>query len=297
MAKSVLADLVTGFVCLGVVMTGFVTGLLGQNLRSQVILVGALFLFAGTFRGAADPTNSWIKGLLIGLGSAVPICIMAVTGVAFTSRPHLMFFLATSFLAAIAGAHVRRLWRSAHRRTSLAIAASSAATVILVAYLFVPSILETLSTRRVRYAAPAFSFRSIDSRPITNESLHGRIAVLAFWATWCAPCREELPRLNALYGRYEKNPDVVFLAVDNEREDFALSAAKAKAFFEKTRVSLPLVISEGDSSRNLGVSSLPSLVIIDQQGNVRLFHSGYDGAENLEGIVDREIASLVRSAR
>jgi thiol-disulfide isomerase/thioredoxin len=111
--------------------------------------------------------------------------------------------------------------------------------------------------------------------------------VLAFWATWCAPCREELPRINALYARYRKTPGVAFLAVDTEREaDFDPSA---------TKVSLPLAAGESDSRKNLGVYSLPTLIIIDQAGNIRLVHTGYDGAENLERMVDEQITTLLRS--
>lgn len=120
--------------------------------------------------------------------------------------------------------------------------------------------------------------------------------MLAFWATWCTPCREELPRLNALYQRYNKNSDVTFLAVDTEHEeDFESSARKAKTFFENTRLFLPLVISVGDTSKSLGVDSLPTLLIIDQQGNIRLIHTGYDGAENFEQVVSGQIAGLLRS--
>jgi len=296
MAKSVSVDLLAGFAALGVVMAGFVTGVLGQNLRTQTILVCVLFLVAGVIRGARVPPNPWIKGLLVGLGSSVPICIMAATGVAFTSRPHLVVFLASSLLAAVAGAHVRRFWVSAHRRAALAVAGALAVAVILTAQLLIPFMLEKLSTRRLEQRAPAFSFSAVNGGRVSNESVHGRVAVLAFWATWCAPCREELPRLDQLYKQYNNNPSVAFFAVNAEGvEDSQLSAGKAEAFFSRTGLSLPLVINEGDASRNLGVSGLPALVIIDQQGYIRLVHTGYDGAENLESIVRGEISALLQS--
>jgi thiol-disulfide isomerase/thioredoxin len=296
MAKSVFVDLLAGFAALGVVMAGFVTGVLGQNLRTQIILVCALFLVAGVIRGALVPSNPWIKGLLVGLGSGVPVCIMAAMRMAFTSKPHLVVFLASSLLAAVAGAHIRRFWILAHRRAALAVAGALAVATILTAQLLIPIMLEKLSTRRVEQRAPAFSFSAVNGGRVSNESLRGRVAVLAFWATWCAPCREELPRLDQLYKRYNSNPSVAFFAVDTEGEkDSQLSARKAQAFFTKTGLSLPLVVSEGDASRNLGVSSLPALLIIDQRGCIRVVHAGYDGAENLESIVGGEITALLRS--
>ena len=297
-AKSLLADLVTGFLALGAVLAGFVTGVLGQNLRTLVIVVSALFLFAGLIRSAVAPSNPWIKGFLVNFGSSVPAYVMAFTGTAFTSRPHLVIFLLTSLLAAVVGAYTRKFWNSAHPRTSLSVAGAWAVATMLVAQLLVPAMLEKLSTRRVTHSTPPFSFTALNGDRITNESLHGRVAVLAFWATWCTPCREELPRLNALYERYNKNPDVTFLAVDTEHEeDFESSARKAKTFFARTSLSLPLVISLGDGSKSLGVGSLPALLTIDRQGNIRLVHTGYDGAENLERVVSGQIAALLRSQK
>jgi len=296
LVKSVLADLLTGLAALGVVMAGFVSGALPQNLRTQVFVVSALFLLAGLIRGAAAPSNPWIKGSLVNLGSSVPVCAMAFTGMAFTSRPHLVVFLATSWLAAVTGAYVRRSWRLGHPRESLAVAGAWAVAVISVSQLFVPMMLEKLATEQVRHAAPAFSFRATNGGRITNESLHGHVAVLAFWATWCPPCREELPRLNTLYGRYSKSPDVAFWAVDAEHgEDLESSARKAEAYFARTSLSLPLAMADDETSGNLGVHSLPALLIIDQRGYIRLVHTGYDGAESIERIVNSEVGALLRS--
>ena len=296
MTKSIVTDLLTGFVALGIVMAGFVTRALGQNLRVLVVIVGTLFLVAGLLRASAAPPNSWLKGVLITLGAGVPVCVMAFTGIAFTSTPHLIVFLATSWFAAIVGVHVRRLWRSAHRRASLFVVGVSVTVVILVANVLVPTMLERLSTRRVKYLVPSFSFGTISGH-VTDESLRGRVAVLAFWATWCTPCREELPRLNALYQQYKTRSDVTFLAVADERdEDLASAGRKAKGFFDRMNLSLPLAISEGESSKSLGVHTLPTLLIIDQRGRVRLVHTGYDGAENLEGTINQQITTLLRSA-
>lgn len=294
-ARSVLADLLAGFLGLAIVIAAFVTGALGENLRSEVILFGAVFLLAGLLRGAAAPRNPLLKGFLVGLGASVPVCAMALTGVAFTSRPAFVAFVATSFMGAVAGATVRRLWRSRRPMAALASATSWSGAVLLAALLVVPMLVEKFATTHVEYAAPSFSFAAVDGGRITNQSLRGRVAVLAFWATWCAPCREELPRLNALYERHKGNPNIVFLAVNAEHDDLASSTRKAAMFFSKFGFSMPLVISEGDAASSLGVKSLPSLVIIDQRGNVRLLHSGYDGSERLEGIVEEETAALLRS--
>lgn len=298
MVKHALADLSTGFLVLGLIMGGFVTGVLGQNLSTLVILASALFLFAGLIRAAKDTLNPWISGFMVNLGSSLPVCIMAVTGTAFTSRPHFIAFQSSSLLAAIVGAHVRHFWRTAHPRAGLGAVGAFTVAVVLAAYVLVPTMLERRSTKHVEHVAPAFSFIAADGGRVTNASLHGRVAVLTFWATWCAPCREELPRINSLYQRYSKSRNIDFWAVNTEREDdLELSARKAKAYFEKTKLSFPLAISDEQTSKNLGVHSLPTLLIVDQRGSIRFVHSGYDGAERLEQMVERQITDLLRSGQ
>lgn len=160
MVRSIAADLLTGFVALGLVMAGLVTGTPGPNLRFLVIVVGSLFLPAGLFRASAPPPSPRLK----------------------------VFF---------------RSWS----RASLVVVGSSVVSVVLVANGLVPMILERASTRHVNASVPAFSFATISGQ-VTHESLRGRVAVLAFWASWCAPCREELPRLNTLYQRQKNQSDV-----------------------------------------------------------------------------------------
>lgn len=295
MLKSILADLLTGFTALGLIMLGFVTGVLTQNLRTQVVVVSALFLIAGLTRGAAAPQNPWVKGLLVGMGADLPVGSMALMGAAFTSKPHLVAFVAMSLLGATAGAYARRLWHLARHRASLSAGIAWVVASALIAQWFVPVLLETMSSTRLKQMAPPFSFNSLDGRRISNESLRGRVDVLAFWATWCVPCREELPRINSVYERFARNPDVSFLAVDSEGEgDFESSAAKARAYFSKAGMSIPLAV-DNDSRKDLVVHGLPSLLIIDQAGNIRFIHTGYDGSENLEHLVIEQITALLSS--
>lgn len=293
MVKSVAIDFMAGFVGLAIVIAGFMTGVLTEDLRAQIILVGALFFCAGALRRTAAPANPWIEGLCVSLGACIPVCILSWAGVAYTSRPPLVAFVGTALIGSIAGVQARFFLHTAHRAATAGIAAAWAAAVVLVAMMLVPFVLERLSTKHVNYAAPGFSFTALDNRAVTKDSLRGRITVLAFWATWCGPCRQELPRIEALSHSYSARPDVAFLAVDDERQgDFASSVVKAKSFFAKRGLTMPLVITARDTSSALGVLGLPALMILDRNGNVRLVHAGYDGAEPLEAIVSEQISTL-----
>ena len=292
--KPVLTSLAAGFAALGVVMTGFITGVLGQNLRDLVLLVGVLFFIAGLLRGVSRPFGPWMNGLVVALGGVVPVCIMAVTSFAFTSMPHLFFFIAAALASAISGALARTYWNLSQRPAGAAIAILWAAVVVLTAQLCVPAVLERIWTERVNYAAPAFVFTSSTQARITNASLRGRVTVLAFWATWCGPCREELPRLDALSRRYSANPKIAFLAVNSEGEELASASRKANAFFRQMHCALPLAMSDSGTQKTLGVHVLPTLLILDPSGRVRLVHTGYDGAEHLESIIRDEVAALSR---
>lgn len=285
--KTILADLGIGLLALAIVIAGYITGLLSENLRDLLFLVSALFFAGGLLRGASPAGQPWFRGLLVALGGTIPVCLMAATKVAFTSHPALAAFAAASVVSAIAGLSVRRSGSG----YGMAIAAAWVVAVILVGLLLVPRIVERLSTTRANHPAPAFTFQMIDGRPVTNASLRGRIAVLAFWATWCGPCRQELPTVDALYRRYRNDPRVVFVAVDTEGRSVVMPPAKAQSFLSNMGLSLPLAIN-GDDLGKFGSSVLPTLVILDPAGRVRLVHAGYDGAEDLGRIVSDQITAL-----
>jgi thiol-disulfide isomerase/thioredoxin len=97
-----------------------------------------------------------------------------------------------------------------------------------------------------------------------------------FWATWCGPCRQEMPHLEALHQRYS---DLGFTLLGvNVEEDSSLS----DKFLAETPVSFPILFDpENDVSKLYDVVAMPSTVMIDRNGNMRYIHHGYKpGYEN-----------------
>lgn len=129
---------------------------------------------------------------------------------------------------------------------------------------------------------PNLSFLSADgSQKIDLESLRGRPVLLTFWASWCGPCRQELPELQRL-------------AVELKAENLALvtvnmdqTPAQGMQFLERYGIDIPVYLMSRKDLTMLGVQSLPTSVLIDRKGRPAQIYEGYSPA------VPEEIRRLV----
>ena len=125
-------------------------------------------------------------------------------------------------------------------------------------------------------AAPDFSLETRGGGRLALDDLAGQVVMVNFWATWCGPCRQEMPHLEALYERYH---DLGFTLLGVNVEEDASGADK---FLAETPVSFPILFDpENEVSARYQVVAMPSTVLIDRQGNLRFIHHGYQpGYEN-----------------
>ncbi len=271
--KSIAADFLAGVIALCLILAWLV--LSGRNnLQLFTLITAALFFLAGVVRAPEVPQDVALKTILIGLGGIVPVVVMRVTRVALTEYGYIPLFVASSLLTAAAGAGVRYLF--AHGRTwwglmSVLASLGAAALAISVA---IPLLVANWSNKAINLPAPAFSLTTPDGRIVTSADLRGRVVVLAFWATWCSPCRQELPDLQKVYERYEHDPNTIFYAVGGPWGGDTI--AKESVFATRIDVTLPLAFDSHGTAPALGVRGFPALVILDRNGHVRLFHDGYD---------------------
>lgn len=130
--------------------------------------------------------------------------------------------------------------------------------------------------------------------PRTLSQWRGKVLVINFWATWCAPCREEIPDFIALRTRYQaRNVEILGIAID--------AAAPVKAFAAEMSIPYPVLIGEGPAhelARALGNSTgaLPYTVVIDPAGKIIYRHLGRLPRARLEAIL-APIATLADASQ
>ncbi len=109
-----------------------------------------------------------------------------------------------------------------------------------------------------------FALRNLDGEIVRLSDYRGRKVVVNFWATWCMPCRVELPTLSRFA---RKNPELQVLGLSVQSPPDELKRVAADLPF-------PTLILDDETGRRLGVNALPSTLVIDEQGRVRSAHSG-----------------------
>jgi peroxiredoxin len=143
------------------------------------------------------------------------------------------------------------------------------------------------SAGEIGKTAPAFELASRDGDRVALADLEGEVVMVNFWATWCGPCREEMPHLEALYQRYS-GLGFTLLGVNVEED-----ASGADAYLAETPVSFPILFDpENEVSALYDVIAMPSTVIIDRSGNVRYVHHGYESGYESE--YQSQIRALLR---
>ncbi len=125
--------------------------------------------------------------------------------------------------------------------------------------------------------APDFTLTTLDGQKVRLADLKGQVVMLNFWASWCGPCRQEMPLLNDIYASYKK-AGFVLLGVNLDE-----AAAAAKGFLAKTPVTFPVLHdAEGKVADLYKNQAMPSSFFIDRKGNLAYLHQGYKPGEENE---------------
>ena len=136
---------------------------------------------------------------------------------------------------------------------------------------------------RIGAIAPDFEWTGADGQTLRLSSYRGKVVVVNFWATWCPPCREELPALQRVAA---SESDVVVLEVD-----LMEPGDKARSFLDSLGLDRlqPVLDSDGATTRRFGVLSLPSTFFVDKAGVIRHLE--------LTAVTEEQIRTGIRKAR
>ena len=126
--------------------------------------------------------------------------------------------------------------------------------------------------------APAFQLSGRNGKAIDLSQYKGQVVMINFWATWCKPCRDEMPLLEDIYKKY-KPMGFTLVGVNVEPDSKAAEAWLAK----QKPVSFPIAFdTDSKVSKMYKVAVMPSTVFVDRKGNIRIMHKGYKpGDENI----------------
>lgn len=122
---------------------------------------------------------------------------------------------------------------------------------------------------RVGEPAPDFSLKDLDGKLIRLSDFRGKAVLVNFWATWCPPCRFEMPTLQRVYEKHRPH-DFVVLAVDTgERSSGESMRIAAKGFASSLNLTFPIVLDEGDQVANLyNLRAYPTSFFVDREGKL-----------------------------
>jgi peroxiredoxin len=136
-------------------------------------------------------------------------------------------------------------------------------------------------------SAPDFTLPRLDGPNLRLQEQRGRVVMINFWASWCGPCRVEMPHLARLYEKYRGSGFTV-LAVNIDE-----SPQKAASLATQLGMRFPVLLdTDKKVSRLYDLSTMPSTVLVDREGRVRYVHRGY--RDGYEETYDKQIRELLR---
>jgi thiol-disulfide isomerase/thioredoxin len=138
-------------------------------------------------------------------------------------------------------------------------------------------------------AAPDFKGKTTEGKEIKLSDYHGKVVLIDFWASWCPPCREEMPALIRFYRSHkDTNFELIAVNIDNKKEN--MDSFLDKLFPEP---AFPIVIDNEQKVPALfNIEAMPTTIFVDKKGKIRFWHNGFK--ESYVNDFDSELTKLLK---
>jgi len=148
---------------------------------------------------------------------------------------------------------------------------TKALTILSLGILAVVLTFNFLIARVNDQAAPEFTLIALDGTEVTLRDFEGKVLFLNFWATWCSPCRQEIPGFLEIYDKYkDEGMEILGVSLDPQGPDVI------KPFAEKMKITYPLAMASNEIMQAYQPGQyIPATIIIDREGNIHNKHVGY----------------------
>jgi peroxiredoxin len=147
--------------------------------------------------------------------------------------------------------------------------------------------LAALPAVQPQQAAPDFTLRKAEGGNLRLAEQRGQVLLINFWASWCGPCRVEMPHLNRLHDKYKAGGFAVLgINIDDDPAHGAQTA-------QRWGVRFPVLLDASkDVTRRYDLGAMPSTVLVDRDGRIRFLHRGY--RDGMEAEYERQIRELIK---
>lgn len=118
--------------------------------------------------------------------------------------------------------------------------------------------------------SPGFSYINDEDEKINLSDLEGKVVFLNFWASWCPPCKKEMPAIQNIFEKYNYNEEEIKVISINIQEQHN----QIQSFMSSNNLSFPVIKDPGTLAQNYGVRGIPSSFFLDKEGIIRVIHTG-----------------------
>lgn len=164
--------------------------------------------------------------------------------------------------------------------------------VFLILFVTTATVLPVIPSRadQTGKAAPDWQLSDVNGKALKLADFKGKVVVLDFWATWCPPCRAEIPGLVAIQKKYaDQGLSVIGISLDEQ------GPTVVKPFIERFAINYPVVMGNQKVLTDYGgISAIPTTFVIDREGNVVAAHQGYTDQATFESEISPLLAARAR---